>query len=477
MELPAHRKLTLATIFQDLENRRRISKKTWERYLGQLRFVSVAIPGSAGLFSALQLALNRSCGNRIRINKSLSQHLHTFAALTASLSHRPTHLAEVVPQIPSLVGTTDAAKAGMGGVYFDAHGQGYVWLHPFPKEVQSRLVSTENPAGTVTNSDLEQAGLLAQVSLMACQQDLRYTTVSNASDNTPAVARINKGAVSSDGPAAHLCNYACAHQRQHRYCHLAAFLPGQDNVMADDASRLQALTDSEFLAHFEQKYPQPKPWKLLHLPSNIASLLTSALLSKSPPMPTPPNDAEPPANCSASGTISAPLTATPALSILSHLKKDSPTCLSSPSDTDKAGKRVALSGLAQYVMPSPPLPRGSPTWVNRIPASKTVPGNSIPYYLLSSTARNEQMSLRPEHTRSTSPSCRDSPKPWTFNTRNWDICNSTPFYSPPSPSSGYFGPPSTSTLQTPLNPEAKPSASAMSPSPSTEKSTPPSTHL
>jgi hypothetical protein len=57
MELPAHWKLLLANIFQDLQGQKRISRKTWEHYLGQLQFMSVAIPGSAGLFSALKLAL------------------------------------------------------------------------------------------------------------------------------------------------------------------------------------------------------------------------------------------------------------------------------------------------------------------------------------------------------------------------------------------------------------------------------------
>jgi hypothetical protein len=36
MELPPHRKLPLANIFQDLQGRKCISRKTWERSLGQL---------------------------------------------------------------------------------------------------------------------------------------------------------------------------------------------------------------------------------------------------------------------------------------------------------------------------------------------------------------------------------------------------------------------------------------------------------
>jgi sugar (pentulose or hexulose) kinase len=168
------------------------------------------------------------------------------------------------------VGATDAAKVGMGGVYFNALGQGYVWRFPFPDDVQAQLVSKANLSGRVTNSDLEQAGLLAQVSVISHHHDVAYATLANGSDNTPAVSRITKGAVTSDGLAAHLCNYACSHQRQYRYCHLAHFLPGEANVMADDASRLQHLTNCAFLDHFQQEYPQPKPWRLLQLPHRNA---------------------------------------------------------------------------------------------------------------------------------------------------------------------------------------------------------------
>ena len=110
--------------------------------------------------------------------------------------------------------------------------------------------------GRITNSDLEQAGLVAQAGLMATTHDVTYATIANGSYNTPALSRVGKGAVSSEGPAAHLCNIACMHQRRHRYCHETFFIPGVANIMADDASSLQSLTDADFLTHFEQHYPQ-----------------------------------------------------------------------------------------------------------------------------------------------------------------------------------------------------------------------------
>jgi hypothetical protein len=191
-------------------------------------------------------------GNRIRINANLRSHINTFASLAASLCHRPTHLAEIVPQEPSFLGTTDATKAGMGGVYYDHTGTPHVWRQLFPEDIQQNLVSYENPKGTITNSDLEQAGQLAQVSLIAERASVSYCTIGSGCDNTPAVSRMNKGAVTFDGVAAQLCNYSCRHQQEHRYCHFSFYLPGDRNGMSDDASRLQHLTDTKFLAHLNR---------------------------------------------------------------------------------------------------------------------------------------------------------------------------------------------------------------------------------
>jgi hypothetical protein len=66
IELPPHCKEMLAAIFKELASLKRVnSTRKWASYLGKLRFVSVAIPGSAGLFSVLQWAQNKAKGNRI----------------------------------------------------------------------------------------------------------------------------------------------------------------------------------------------------------------------------------------------------------------------------------------------------------------------------------------------------------------------------------------------------------------------------
>ena len=65
LELPPHRKEQVAQIFDSLRGMKRVSSKKWQQILGKLRFISTAVPGSAGLFSVLQLALSKAKGNQV----------------------------------------------------------------------------------------------------------------------------------------------------------------------------------------------------------------------------------------------------------------------------------------------------------------------------------------------------------------------------------------------------------------------------
>jgi hypothetical protein len=69
--------------------------------LGKLRFVSLAIPGSAGLFSALlQWAQNQAGNNQVRLNAFVQASLAAFGRLAASLCSCPTNISELDPKCP-----------------------------------------------------------------------------------------------------------------------------------------------------------------------------------------------------------------------------------------------------------------------------------------------------------------------------------------------------------------------------------------
>jgi hypothetical protein len=127
------------------------------------------------------------------------------------------------------------------------------------------LFSTDNPRGSVTNSDLELAATIAQFNVLAQTFDVLSHTVHNLSDNATTIAWQKKGDASTSGTVAYLLRLHVLHQRHHRYTPLHDFIPGVANVLSDQCSRHFHLTDAELLAHFNSSFPQTMPWQMCQL--------------------------------------------------------------------------------------------------------------------------------------------------------------------------------------------------------------------
>ena len=295
IHLPQHRQDKLLSLLRTMVSRKRVSIKEWHKLLGELRSMSLALPGSSGCFSLLQTLLQPD-KKRLKITEAVRHQLLDFLWLAESVSERPTHLAEVVPTPPSYLGTVDAAKEGMGGVWFPPlrpkpleiqyprkhQLQGPIlWRARFPKQVQDLLVSQDNPRGSITNSDLELAGAVAHDDVLATSAPrIAHASTCSFSDNTPAVSWKTKGSTTTTGPAAYILQISALHKRHHRYQNQLSYLPGPLNLMADDCSRLWNLTDSQLLTYFNSRYPQSTSWTMRHLRPEMHSALTSALLRK-----------------------------------------------------------------------------------------------------------------------------------------------------------------------------------------------------
>ena len=138
----------------------------------------------------------------------LAQCLHDWVTLLQHISSRPTHVLELVHKPSTYIGYVDACGFGAGGVWFSGSSslKPTVWRITFPKFVIANLVSSKNPQGFITNSDLEMAGLLCQWLVLECiaPQSLQYATAGMFSDNTPTVAWANKLSTSTSTIASYL---------------------------------------------------------------------------------------------------------------------------------------------------------------------------------------------------------------------------------------------------------------------------------
>ena len=114
---------------------------------------------------------------------------------------------EVVPDYLLVIGSVDAAKRGMGGILFTPSHPPTLWHITFPLEIQEHIILVDNPSGDLTNSNLEQAGILAQVDVAASLYDLHELSLATLNDNTAAIAQNQKGTITSDHVAAYLCHH------------------------------------------------------------------------------------------------------------------------------------------------------------------------------------------------------------------------------------------------------------------------------
>ena len=241
---------------------------------------------------------------------------------------------------------------------------------PFPPQVQRELITTTNPSGTITNSNLELVGAIAHAGALAHHWDIWECTVATFSNNTPAMAWGTKASITTMGPATYLLHTASLHQQRHHYLLQRAYIPGPANVLADITSHRFDLSDDELLHLLTTLSPHSQNWQMLMTSPELISQLICNLLQKRPDkpylhnMPTPSISFGPTIGCRTRNrwawTPSYPLWWT-----------KYPTSVSSCTAFDPAPPAavVSRSGLHAYMTKSSPSQRVPPTWVNQTCAS------------------------------------------------------------------------------------------------------------
>jgi hypothetical protein len=135
MQLPHHRVVRLFDLLDYIApNQRRTTINKWQKLLGELQSMVLAISGGGVLFSVLQKALRAKCdqGTRARLSSAMHLVLAYFQWIATDLTRRPTRIAEIIPkEKPGTLGAQDAATMGMDGVHFvpqlDGSTQPMLW--------------------------------------------------------------------------------------------------------------------------------------------------------------------------------------------------------------------------------------------------------------------------------------------------------------------------------------------------------------
>ncbi len=265
--------------------KRRVPLKLFCSIAGRLQHAARILPAAKAFFTPLNNALKGAPAFiGLPRNGEIRNALLDFASVIRDLASRPTHVNELVQKNLDYTGYCDASAFGAGGVWFGAaqHLRPIVWRVEWPKDVTKAVISTTNPTGTLTNSDLEMAGVLLHEAVLEAAlgpNRMRHVQTAIGCDNSPAVAWTKRMATRSASPVSfRLLKGLAMRQRLTRSAPPAVFhVAGIDNILADVASRPikgvascfhllekhpNSICPNEFLTLFNSKYvlPQEQPW-------------------------------------------------------------------------------------------------------------------------------------------------------------------------------------------------------------------------
>ena len=372
IRLPDHKAQRLLDLLQSFDTLGRTSRKKWYSLLGELRHMSTAIKGASYLFSILQSVLtDQPNATRVRLSPLVHNALHDWRELANTLASHPVPIASLVPRAPAFIGAVDASQQGIGGFWvptrFGHMDQPIAFRYAFPTDIQSRLISSANPTGTLSNSDFELAAIILGCSILAQQADIHNDAIWCASDNTPAVAWCTRGSTSSTKPNAFLLRWLASLTRTHSFTLQPISVPGISNALADFCSRSFHLSNSAFLQALQLEYPTSPSWKVVRPTSANVSAMISAMSSIQSPLALPPADRPQPLPPGPYGKPSVE-NSTPTL----HWQpQPNPSYYSKYSPIVTVGEKylpAALkSAVKRWATPFAPLDRRYPTWASTTP--------------------------------------------------------------------------------------------------------------
>ena len=229
----------------------------------------------------------------IQRNKPLLTAVTNFRTLLQEAHKSPTKRRQLVVGHPDYVGIMDAAKEGTGGVVI---GEGSacvptVFRLEWPQDVQAQVVTDDNPDGTITNSDLEMAGLLlCWLVLEHVAPDLYHKHIALFCDNSPTVAWVMRMATRASRVAGQLLMALALRMKVRETSPLTTLhIAGDQNSIADIPSRSfggtpkwHCRTDDDFLKLYNSHFPLPKQqsWTVFQIPSALSTRVISILLMK-----------------------------------------------------------------------------------------------------------------------------------------------------------------------------------------------------
>jgi hypothetical protein len=296
MELPPDKVIKLLDSLSTSISNKWLPLKEFRTLLGKLQHAALAMPAGKSILTPLHKFVEEGKTKRVLYFKhrpDVLEALRDIRILLRETTSRPTHVRELVPDLPAYIGFCDACKRGGGGVWLSGSKniRPVVWRLEWPADIQARLVSWSNPHGDLTINDLEMAGLLLQYLVVEQLVDLRHEHVAAWCDNTSTVSWARRMTSSRSRIGHRLVRALMMRINVNQASPLVTVsIQGCRNDMADVASRSfgpagQASattfesTNLAFLKSFNSQFPleQGNSWQLFRISTKLSSLVFSEL--------------------------------------------------------------------------------------------------------------------------------------------------------------------------------------------------------
>jgi len=266
----------------------------FESITAKLRHAFIALREGRGLLSPCNWIIRRRPDVvYLHRNGPLLEAIRDIRTILRASVKNPTQCKDLVAEWPDYIGIVDASSHGVGGVVIGELSSipPTVFRLKWPVDISDALVSFENRSGTISNSDLEMAGLLLLwLCLEGVAPDLAHKHIALFSDNSPTVSWVTKMASKKSRIAAQLVRALALRLNVNQSCPLTpVHIPGVENALTDIPSRSfgsvpewNCNTDSDLLTLFNSKFPLPHQasWTVFRLDTRVTTRVISALRMK-----------------------------------------------------------------------------------------------------------------------------------------------------------------------------------------------------
>ena len=262
--------------------------------ISKIRHAFITIPAGRGLMSPFNRIL-RLAPTLVYLHKNdelLTALIDCRTFLRDSVGN-PTKCSRLVTGWPDYIGVKDASSHGVGGIIIGENKAAHptVFRMPWPSDITAAVISDNNPTGTLTNSDLEMAGLLLLwLAMEEVCSGLEGAHVALFSDNSPTVHWVQRMAARHSTVAMQLIRALALRLQLTQASPLTPLhISGIHNAMTDIPSRSFGSekkwfceTDEDLRSLFNASFPLPMQasWNVFQPSNVICTRVISVLRTK-----------------------------------------------------------------------------------------------------------------------------------------------------------------------------------------------------